>query len=80
MALKVTFELEDKDLRYFRANMKQAQSAAQQLSEAEVLAKAEGMIEEVKAAKVPAFVRQRVDQLNSLIDMVRDSEWDLADK
>ena len=80
MALKVTFELEDKDLRYFRANMKQAQSAAQQLSEAEVLAKAEGMIEEVKATKVPAFVRQRVDQLNSLIDMVRDSEWDLADK
>ncbi len=80
MGLKVTFELDDKDLRYFRANMKQVQSAAQQLTETEVLAKAEAMVEEVKAAKVPAFVRQRVDQLNSLIDMVRDSEWNLADK
>ena len=80
MSLKVTFELEDKDLRYFRANMKQAQSAAEQLTEDEVLSKAQGMVSEVKAAKVPMFVRQRVDMLNSLIDMVRDGEWSLADK
>ena len=80
MPLKVTFELEDKDLQYFRRNMKQAQSAVAKLSEAEVLSKAEGMIGEVKAAKPPAFVSQRVDMLNSLIDMVRDTEWNLADK
>ena len=80
MPLKVTFELEDKDLRYFRDSMQQAQSELEKLPEAKVLAKAEAMIEEVKAAKVPAFVRQRVDMLNSLIDMVRDKEWNLADK
>ena len=80
MALKVTFELDDKDLRYFRNSMKQARDAAQQLSEEEVLTKAAEMVEEVTAAKVPAFVRQRVDQLNALIDMVRDPEWALAEK
>ncbi len=39
MPLKVTFELDDKDLRYFRTNMKQAQSAVEKLPEAGVLAK-----------------------------------------
>ncbi len=78
MSLKVTFELEDKDLKYFRQNMKQAQAAAQQLSEAEILEQATGMVAEVKAAKVPLFVQQRVSVLDSLIEMVRDPEWDLA--
>ena len=78
MSLKVTFELEDKDLRYFRANMKQAQSTTSSLSEEEIISKAAGMVEEVKAAKIPLFVRQRVNSLTSLIDMIQDSEWDLT--
>jgi len=78
MPLKVTFELEDADLRYFRNNMKQAKAAATQLSEDQIIKQAAGMVNEVTAAKVPAFVQERVDQLTSLIDMVRDPEWDLA--
>ena len=35
------------------------------------------MIGQVQAANVPAFVTQRVDRLASLIDMVRDKEWNL---
>jgi uncharacterized membrane protein YkvA (DUF1232 family) len=78
VSLKVTFELDDKDLRYFRSNMKFAQAAAKQLSEADILDRASDMVAEVSAAKVPQFVRERVDVLYSLIDMVRDPEWDLA--
>jgi uncharacterized membrane protein YkvA (DUF1232 family) len=78
MSLKVTFELEDKDLRYFRNNMKQAQTAATKLSDEEILTQASAMVDEVKAAKVPLFVQQRVATLDSLVDMVRDPEWDLA--
>ncbi len=78
MSLKVTFELDEKDLRYFRSNMKVAQAAAKQLSEAAILDRASAMVAEVSAAKVPQFVQERVDVLHSLIDMVRDPEWDLA--
>lgn len=78
MPLRVTFDLDDKDLRFFRANMKQAKSVAAQVSEDEVLLKAEQMVEEVKASKVPLFVMQRIEQLNALIDMARDQEWALA--
>ena len=78
MTLRVTFDLDDKDLRFFRANMKQAKTAAKQVGEDEILLKAEQMVEEVKASKVPLFVMQRIEQLNALIDMARDQEWALA--
>ncbi len=77
MPLKVTFELEDKDLQYFRKSMQEARSKAGRASEAEVISQAEAMIGEVQAANAPAFVQQRVDRLASLIDMVRDEEWKL---
>ncbi len=78
MSLRVTFDLDDKDLRFFRANMKQAKTAAKQVGEDEILLKAEQMVEEVKGSKVPLFVMQRIEQLNALIDMCRDQEWALA--
>ncbi len=78
MPLRVTFDLEDKDLRFFRASMKQAKSTAQQVSEDEILQKAEEMVEEVMSGKVPMFVMQRIEQLHALIDMARDEEWALA--
>jgi uncharacterized membrane protein YkvA (DUF1232 family) len=78
MPLKVTFELEDKDLEYFRTCIKQARESADKSSEQEITAKAEGMISEVRDSNVPAFVRQRIDSVQSLVDMVRDEEWDLA--
>ena len=52
MPLKVTFELDDKDLRYFRKNMKHAREAAGAMSEAEVLTQASVMVSEVAGAKV----------------------------
>ena len=78
MSLKVTFELEDKDLQYFRRSMKQARSAASQTSEAEAIAQAAAMIDTVRDAKIPEFVSLRVDKLASLIDMLADEEWALG--
>jgi uncharacterized membrane protein YkvA (DUF1232 family) len=78
MSLRVTFDLEDKDLKYFRNSMKQAREKAQQVDDETILAHAARMVEEVRDQDVPAFVRQRLDRLNALIDMARDEEWALA--
>jgi uncharacterized membrane protein YkvA (DUF1232 family) len=78
MSLKVTFDLEDKDLKYFRANMKQAKDAAEHVTEEQILARAADMVDQVKSQEVPAFVKQRLDRLSALIDMVQDEEWALA--
>lgn len=79
MALRVTFDLEDKDLDFFRAQMKRVRDAAERTSEAEVIASAEGMIKEVSESNVPSFVLQRIERLQVLIDMVRDDEWSLTE-
>lgn len=78
MPLKVTFDLEDKDLKYFRASIKQAKEAAEHATEEEILSRAEEMVNQVKSQDVPQFVRLRLERLSALIDMVRDQEWALA--
>jgi len=78
MTLKITFELEEKDLKYFRNSMKQAREAAQQVGEEEVIQSAEDMINGVLAAGPPAFVIERVERLRALVAMLRDEEWALA--
>lgn len=78
MPLRVTFDLEDKDLKYFRNSMKQAREKAEQVDEGEILASAKKMVEEVRAQDVPAFVRQRLDRLSALTGMLEDEEWALA--
>ena len=77
MAIRITFDLEDKDLKYFRGVMKKAKEAAGSASEAEIISKAEGMVEEVSQSAVPAFVKQRVESVRSLVDMLKDDEWRL---
>ncbi|MDP6377516.1 MAG: YkvA family protein [Pseudomonadales bacterium] len=78
MALRVTFDLEERDLRYFKDNMKRARSVANTADAQKILARAEAMVDDVKNSNVPAFVLERVEKLNHLIDMVRDEEWALA--
>jgi len=78
MSLRVTFDLEEKDLKFFRGQMKRAQEAANAKSEAEVIESAEAMVRQMASTELPAFVQQRVDKLRSLIDMLQDQEWNLA--
>lgn len=78
MPLRVTFDLEDKDLKFFRASIKQAKETADKVSDEEILKRASAMVEEVRAQNVPAFVQQRLDRLSALIEMAQDEEWALA--
>lgn len=80
MPLRITFDLEDKDLRYFRGIMKKAQEQASGADEQSIIGKARAMVEEVRASSVPAFVRSRVESVDSLIGMLEDDEWGLEKK
>ena len=78
MPLRVVFDLEDKDLEYFKASMQRARKAAESASEDEIIGSALAMIEEVSTSATPAFVQQRLERLSRLIEMLRDDEWPLA--
>lgn len=77
MSLKVTFELADADLDHFRKVMRQAREVAKQIGPDEVLAAAEALLVRVKASEVPEFIGDRLARIRTLIDMVRDAEWQL---
>jgi uncharacterized membrane protein YkvA (DUF1232 family) len=82
MSLKVTFELADADLDHFRRVMREARAVAKQRGAEEVLTAAEGLLDQIKGASIPEFIRDRLERIRTLTDMVRDAEWNLpeADK
>ncbi len=77
MPLRVTFELEDEDLSYFRTNMQKAQTRAAAMADRDVLQAADAHILEAKRTRLPNFVEERVNRVGVLVEMLRDDEWDL---
>tara|TARA_R110000737_G_C14489631_1_gene469989 strand:- start:212 stop:760 length:549 start_codon:yes stop_codon:yes gene_type:complete len=79
MAFEVTFELKDSDLEHFRNVMREAKSGAKNLSEAEIIANAKSLSEDIKA-DVPTFVSERIKKLEILVAMIEDSEWKMPEE
>jgi uncharacterized membrane protein YkvA (DUF1232 family) len=80
MPLRVTFELTDADLRHFQLIMREARSAAANISRDDILDAATSLLEEVRESKVPDFIRERLEKLETMINMVTDPEWQLPPK
>jgi len=78
MAMKVTFDLTDTDLKYFRRVMKDVRAKHKSSSEQEIIEACRVLIESISATQSPDFVRTRVEKLAVLIDMLEDEEWALS--
>ena len=75
--MKISFELSDKDLRYFRQVLQKVRKGQSAENEGVVLNEARALLIEVKETQAPEFVRTRIAQLGKLIDMVEDKDWRL---
>ncbi|MFP6654682.1 MAG: YkvA family protein [Myxococcota bacterium] len=75
--MKISFELSDKDLRYFRQVLQKVRKGQSAENEEVILREARGLLAEVAKTDAPQFVRQRIARLGQLIDMVEDKEWRL---
>jgi uncharacterized membrane protein YkvA (DUF1232 family) len=73
--LRVTFALSDRDLKHFRQVMRQATAAARGRSEEEIRQAALAKTREVRAAEAPAYVLERIEMLETIINMVEDKDW-----
>ena len=78
MPLRVSFELSDSDLRYFRHKMREATSAARGRGEAEIIEATASLLEEIRDRGVPDFVGERIAKLRELVQMLEDAEWQLS--
>lgn len=77
-SMKITFELSASDLKHFRNLLKDSMDAAKDAGEGEVLDAAEALLKDIEKARPPEFIGERMGSLRSLIDMMRDEEFNLA--
>jgi len=77
MSLRVSFELDDKDLKHFRLIMREARKAAVGIAPEDIVASAEDLLSVIGDTGVPVFVRERLDKLRLMIDMLTDIDWRL---
>ena len=77
MSLRVSFELDDDDLKHFRLIMRAARKAASRIAPEDIVAAAEDLLQAIGDQGVPAFVRERLDKLRLMIDMLTDIDWRL---
>lgn len=77
MPLTINIELDDADLAHFRKLMRGAKETAKQLTDAEIVAAADALLVRTRNAKVPAFIRERLDQLERMKALAADEGFGL---
>jgi uncharacterized membrane protein YkvA (DUF1232 family) len=80
MSLKVIIELSNTDLGHFRRVMREARAVAEQHSAEDIMTAAGTLLARVEEDAAPDFIRDRLNSIKILIDMVRDEEWQLPDQ
>lgn len=78
--MRVSFDLHEDDLKHFRLIMLEARKSAARLSPEEIIAGSRELLASVGTSNVPQFVRDRLDSLELMIEMLVDHEWRLPDR
>jgi uncharacterized membrane protein YkvA (DUF1232 family) len=80
MSMKISFELSDRDLDFFRKALKHSREAVRDAEESEIIEAISDVLDEIrKNEPLPDFVSKRIPELESLISMLNDDEWQLPD-
>lgn len=80
MSLNLTIELSDNDLDHFTEALRRAQTLSVGKSPREITDAAGRLVEGARTRKAPDFIAERLSKLDSLIRMVHDEGWALADE
>ncbi len=78
MTISLNFELNDRDLEHFHAEMEAAKKAAASKSPAEIIDCAAQLLVDAQKGTIPDFILQRLLRLDDMIAMARDEAWALA--
>ena len=72
MGLRVSFELDDDDLKHFRLIMRESRKTVTRLAPEDIVASASALLGNIGKTKVPRFIRERLDKLSVMIQMLTD--------
>jgi hypothetical protein len=77
MGLRVSFELDDDDLKHFRLVMREARKTVSRMPPEDIVAAAEEQLQVIVSTSAPGFILERIQKLRILISMLTDLEWRL---
>ena len=78
MSLRLSFELSDRDLRFFRNALKKSRDVVNSADESEIIDAIRDVIDDIrKSEPLPDFVATRLPELESMLEMLNDDEWRL---
>ena len=78
MGMRFSLELSDRDLKFFREALRKSRDAVRDADESEIVEAIVDVLAEIKSEQpLPDFVAKRIPQLESMIGMLQDDEWDL---
>ena len=77
MSLRISFELDENDLKHFRLIMQEARRAASRLPPEDIVAAAEELLASGEMSTAPGFILDRLQNLRLMIRMLSDLEWRL---
>ena len=78
--MTISFELTDRDLGFFRKALQMSREAVRDAEESEIIEAIRDVLEEIRGNEpLPDFVAKRLPELESLISMLTDEEWQLPE-
>jgi len=75
MTVQIAFELSEADLEHFRRALRGVRSRTRRRDEREILEAARRLVAHTARLDLPEFIRERLGQLELMLDMLRDAEW-----
>lgn len=79
MSMRIVLDLSEKDLEHFRKLAKQAMDASTKATPDEIIAGAQALLKEVEDSKASDFIRERINQIQLLTDMLADEGWGMQE-
>ncbi len=78
--MRISFELTDRDLQFFRKALRQSREAVKDAEETDIIEAIRSVLDEIRENEpLPDFVGKRIPELESLISMLTDEEWQLPE-
>ena len=78
MPLTITFQLTDRDLTHLGDVVNKAKANASALGEADIIRAARESLKDAGKVEVADFIRERLDKLDLLVQMLEDKVWELS--
>jgi len=76
--VKLSFELSERDLRYFRKALRQSREAVRDAEEQDIVEAVRHVLDEIRRNDpLPDFVARRLPEVETMVDMLIDREWRL---